>query len=55
MKFEKMLQPGQIGKLRIRNRIIKSRGGAEDFGGINNASVEISFYGKSDKDAGSPV
>ena len=40
MKFEKLLEPGYIGKLRIRNRIIKSCGGAEDIEGINNAFLE---------------
>jgi 2,4-dienoyl-CoA reductase (NADPH2) len=40
MKFKKLLEPGQIGKLRIKNRIIKSCGGAEDVAGINNAFLE---------------
>lgn len=40
MEFEKLLEPGYIGKLRIRNRIIKSCGGAEDIEGINNAFLE---------------
>ena len=40
MKFEKLLEPGYIGKLQIKNRIIKSCGGAEDVAGINNAFLE---------------
>jgi 2,4-dienoyl-CoA reductase (NADPH2) len=40
MKFEKLLEPGYIGKLRVKNRIIKSCGGAEDIAGINNAFLE---------------
>ncbi|HTY63178.1 MAG TPA: FAD-dependent oxidoreductase [Acidobacteriota bacterium] len=39
-KFEKILAPGQIGNLRIRNRIIKTCGGAEDVTGINRAFLE---------------
>jgi 2,4-dienoyl-CoA reductase-like NADH-dependent reductase (Old Yellow Enzyme family) len=34
MKFEKLLEPGQIGKLRVKNRIIKSCGGAEEIAGM---------------------
>jgi 2,4-dienoyl-CoA reductase-like NADH-dependent reductase (Old Yellow Enzyme family) len=34
MKFEKILEPGQIGTLRIKNRIIKACGGAEDVGAL---------------------
>ena len=30
MKFEKLLEPGYIGKLRIKNRLIKTPGGQED-------------------------
>jgi 2,4-dienoyl-CoA reductase (NADPH2) len=40
MRFEKILEPGQIGKLRTKNRIVKTCGGAEDVGGINNAFLE---------------
>jgi 2,4-dienoyl-CoA reductase (NADPH2) len=40
MKFEKILEPGQIGKLRIKNRIVKTCGGAEDIAGINKAFLE---------------
>jgi 2,4-dienoyl-CoA reductase (NADPH2) len=40
MRFEKILEPGQIGKLRIKNRIIKTCGGAEDVGGVNRAFLE---------------
>jgi 2,4-dienoyl-CoA reductase (NADPH2) len=39
-KFEKILEPGQIGKVRTKNRIIKTCGGAEDVGGINRAFLE---------------
>jgi 2,4-dienoyl-CoA reductase (NADPH2) len=39
-KFENILAPGQIGKVRIRNRIIKTCGGAEDVTGINRAFLE---------------
>ena len=40
MKFEKILQPGQIGKVRTKNRIVKTCGGAEDVTGINRAFLE---------------
>lgn len=40
MKFEKLLEPGQIGKLQTTNRIIKTCGGAEDIGKINNSFLE---------------
>ncbi len=40
LRFEKILEPGQIGKLRVKNRIIKACGGAEDVGGINRAFLE---------------
>ena len=39
-KFEKLLAPGQIGKLRIKNRIVKTCGGAEDIGIRNRAFLE---------------
>lgn len=35
-----ILAPGQIGKLRLKNRIIKTCGGAEDVTGINRAFLE---------------
>jgi len=40
ISFEKILEPGQIGKVRTKNRIIKVCGGAEDIGGINRAFLE---------------
>ena len=40
MKFEKILEPGRIGKLRIKNRIVKTCGGAEDIAGRNRAFME---------------
>ncbi len=40
VKFEKMLEPGQIGKVRTKNRIVKTCGGAEDIGSINRAFLE---------------
>ncbi len=40
MRFEKILEPGQIGKVRTRNRIVKACGGAEDVSGINRAFLE---------------
>jgi 2,4-dienoyl-CoA reductase (NADPH2) len=40
MKFEKLLEPGQIGKVRTKNRIVKVCGGAEDVTGINRAFLE---------------
>jgi 2,4-dienoyl-CoA reductase (NADPH2) len=45
MKFEKLLEPGRIGKLRIKNRIIKTCGGAEDAGAINRAFLESIAWG----------
>jgi 2,4-dienoyl-CoA reductase (NADPH2) len=39
-KSEKILEPGQIGKLKTKNRIIKTCGGAEDVTGINRAFLE---------------
>ncbi len=45
MKFERLLEPGQIGKLRIKNRIIKTCGGAEDVGSINRAFLESIAWG----------
>jgi 2,4-dienoyl-CoA reductase (NADPH2) len=38
--FEKILEPGQIGRVRTKNRIIKACGGAEDVAGINRAFLE---------------
>jgi len=40
MKFEKILQPGQIGKVRTKNRMVKTCGGAEDVTGVNRAFLE---------------
>jgi 2,4-dienoyl-CoA reductase (NADPH2) len=40
MKFKKILEPGQIGKLRTKNRIVKACGGAEDVAGRNRAFLE---------------
>jgi 2,4-dienoyl-CoA reductase (NADPH2) len=40
MRFEKILEPGQIGKVRTKNRIVKTCGGAEDIGGRNRAFLE---------------
>jgi 2,4-dienoyl-CoA reductase (NADPH2) len=40
MSFEKILQPGQIGKVRTKNRMVKTCGGAEDVTGINRAFLE---------------
>ncbi len=40
MRFEKLMQPGQIGKVKTRNRIIKTCGGAEDVSGYNLAFME---------------
>jgi len=40
MKFEKILQPGHIGKVRTKNRMVKTCGGAEDVTGINRAFLE---------------
>ncbi len=39
-RFEKLLAPGRIGKLRIRNRIVKTCGGAEDIGVRNRVFLE---------------
>lgn len=40
MRFEKILEPGRIGRLRTRNRIVKVCGGAEDIGDRNRAFLE---------------
>ena len=40
MRFEKILEPGRIGKLRTKNRIVKVCGGAEDVTGINISFLE---------------
>ncbi len=40
VSFEKILQPGQIGRVRTRNRIVKACGGAEDVTGRNRAFLE---------------
>jgi len=40
MRFEKILESGQIGKVRTKNRIVKTCGGAEDIGGRNRAFLE---------------
>jgi 2,4-dienoyl-CoA reductase-like NADH-dependent reductase (Old Yellow Enzyme family) len=39
ISFEKLLEPGYIGKLRLKNRIIKVCGGAEDI-----TQKNISFH-----------
>jgi 2,4-dienoyl-CoA reductase (NADPH2) len=39
-RFEKLLAPGRIGKLRIKNRIVKTCGGAEDIGIRNRNFLE---------------
>ncbi len=39
-RFEKILEPGQIGNVRTKNRIVKACGGAEDVTGINRAFLE---------------
>jgi 2,4-dienoyl-CoA reductase (NADPH2) len=45
MRFEKILKPGQIGKVRTKNRIVKACGGAEDVTGINRAFLEATARG----------
>jgi hypothetical protein len=40
MGFNKILAPGRIGKVRTKNQIIKTCGGAEDAAGINKAFLE---------------
>jgi 2,4-dienoyl-CoA reductase (NADPH2) len=45
MRFEKILEPGYIGKVRTKNRIIKTCGGAEDVTGINRAFLESIAWG----------
>jgi 2,4-dienoyl-CoA reductase (NADPH2) len=40
MSFDKLLEPGKIGKVRTRNRIVKTCGGAEDIAGFNLAFME---------------
>jgi 2,4-dienoyl-CoA reductase (NADPH2) len=45
MRFEKILQPGQIGKVRTKNRIVKTCGGAEDITEINRAFLESIAWG----------
>ena len=45
MRFQKILEPGQIGKVRTRNRIVKTCGGAEDVTGINRAFLESIAWG----------
>ena len=44
-RFEKILQPGQIGTVRTKNRIVKTCGGAEDITGINRAFLESIAWG----------
>lgn len=39
-EFEKLLAPGRIGNLRLKNRIVKTCGGAEDIGIRNRAFLE---------------
>ncbi|MBN1567769.1 MAG: FAD-dependent oxidoreductase [Acidobacteria bacterium] len=40
MRFEKILEPGRIGRVRTKNRIVKTCGGAEDVAGRNRAFLE---------------
>jgi hypothetical protein len=40
LRFEKILESGQIGRVRTKNRIVKTCGGAEDVAGINRAFLE---------------
>ena len=46
MKFGKILQPGQIGTVQTKNRIVKTCGGAEDITGINRAFLECDSLGR---------
>lgn len=39
-RFKKILEPGRIGRVRTKNRIVKTCGGAEDVGGRNRAFLE---------------
>ncbi|MEJ2244771.1 MAG: hypothetical protein P8Y80_01605 [Acidobacteriota bacterium] len=48
MSFEKLLAPGRIGKLRIKNRIVKTCGGEEDIGVRNRAFLESIARGGND-------
>ena len=45
MRYEKLLEPGQIGKVQTKNRIVKTCGGAEDVAGINRAFLESIAWG----------
>ena len=45
MQFEKLLEPGWIGSIRTKNRIIKACGGAEDVEGRNRAFLEATARG----------
>jgi 2,4-dienoyl-CoA reductase (NADPH2) len=45
LQFKKILEPGQIGIVRTKNRIVKTCGGAEDVGGINRAFLESIAWG----------
>ncbi len=38
--FKRLLEPGRIGKIRLKNRIIKTCGGAEDIGSRNRHFLE---------------
>ncbi len=40
VKFKKILEAGRIGKVRTKNRIVKTCGGAEDVAGRNRAFLE---------------
>ncbi len=40
MSFKRLMEPGQIGNVRTKNRIIKTCGGAEDIGARNRAFLE---------------
>jgi 2,4-dienoyl-CoA reductase (NADPH2) len=44
-RFGKILEPGRIGRVRTKNRIIKTCGGAEDVTGINRAFLESIAWG----------
>jgi len=39
-RFKRLLEPGQIGKIKLKNRFVKTCGGAEDIGPRNRAFME---------------
>jgi len=39
-RFKRLLEPGQIGKIKLKNRFVKTCGGAEDIGPGNRAFME---------------